>query len=58
MKRKAVMVSIAISFLILGLYAFRAVAMHHYVAPYLLIAPSIGILCGRIYLSRNGKLER
>ena len=43
-------VSVTFSFLVLGFYAGMVLVTGHKVAPYLLIAPTIGILAGLNYL--------
>jgi hypothetical protein len=49
-------ISVTVSFLILGLYAFEGAALGHPEPLYLAIAPTLGVVCGLNYLrSKRGQ---
>lgn len=57
MAKIMVRISVTVSFLILGLYAFEGAALGHPKPLYLAIAPTIGIICGLHYLHYKSSQE-
>lgn len=56
MKRQTIIrICIVASFIVLGLYAFKGAILGHPVPVYLLVAPTVSIFSGLIYLRRTSR---